>query len=775
MFNPTRPSLSENLEKNHDRMVNHSVYHDHGAINESRSSFGISGNNDPSLHCSDHHQAKSLQSTTITVPNSLTNPYSSFSMFVTVYEFIFRENIFTTVTNSSMNETTKDYIYQQKSTHGWLEYSKQTSGFLQSRSEKVRLLASSSHDEYTLEKFLLLHFTNEKPTAHQMLSRKIPEFIAASFCSFHVSCRLNKLGVFEMDFEAWCQLQEIKSCLASGRVTPNLKRNDLMLYPFISMKKSKGGFKNTSQASLFKTILNVETVREIVTKESNLNLQTQLVAQEKILEKLESHLDHYDQLHTSIEHALNISFSQDPVLLRMAFTLSSYAHAYTLKRNSNERLEFMGDAVVNLACMTYLIRTFRNDSSKAGDWVAANMILIGNDNITRVATETLNIPPLLLKNSEGVGKKTLSDVFEAIIGGYFLSHGLEKARHFAEQMLIPTNFENEKILRTFESWIPDVCENGKAWTRDKPYSNLVDLNFLQQVQNIIGYKFKNIELLQEALLHYSFNETCIVLSSCPKQKVSDFMRKRGMKNNTNVAVPHLYNSEQMKLLGTTLLKFLAAEYVYKRFTEAQPKSLTLVLHRMVGKNDVVFQKIFTRFRLDRFSVRRAPIEDASELAYEVFLCILGAMYIDNNYQLFKHDLNKDRLSQQHWEELEKSTDLASVHFLSRHDISVDKFFERTVIEVVEEYGLSPYNIQVPKKSDLQHRIQLIYKVPPTYSANTVEIDGMKLFTCSIQVPGENQMIELAKSCSRNSKEEAESMAIDLALKNLTIPASPKEQ
>ncbi|KAF0981082.1 hypothetical protein FDP41_012870 [Naegleria fowleri] len=727
---------------------------------------------------------ESLQSSMMMMMNhgillSSCTSLSSYS-FVTVYEFVFRESKFTTVQQShaNNNETIKDYVFQKKS-HGWLEYSKQSNGFLQCKSEEKILLLDRHDEMYALEKLFVFHFTCEKPIPNQMLSRKIPEFIVASYGSFHVSCKLNKLGVFMMDDSTWCELQEIRNYLklliSDGQLSTNLKRNDLMLYPFLSRTSPKDHFMPSLQGSLFKVIFKLDAVREIVTNQPHVSLQSQLAAQEKVLEKLENQLDHYDQLQKNIESALNISFSEDPVLLRMAFTLPSYCHANTMKRNSHERLEFMGDAVVNLASITYIVRNFRTNTTKKGDWVFANMVIIGNQNIGRIATEKLSIPPFMLNSSENHSKKSPSDVFEAIIGGYFLSKGLEKAMQLAEQTIVPPGFENTKIFRKFDSWIPDVCENGKMWTRDKDYSNLIDMSILQEAQDVVGHTFKNIDLLQEALIHHSFNETFIELSGCPEQKVLDFMRKRGMKKHTQLPVSHLYNSEQMKMLGAALLKFLVVEFVYKRFTEAQPKTLTLVTHRMIGKNDEVFQKIFHKFRFDRLSIRRAPIEDPTEVAYEVFLGILGAMYIDNNYRLFKYDLEKEFLSQQHLEELENSTDLASIHFLSRHDISVDKFFKRTVIAAFEECNISPYNVQVPKKSDLQHRVQLMYKVSPTYSPNTVDIDGLKLFTCTIQVSSDNQIIELAKGCSRTSTEEAESIAIDNALENITTPAATNDQ
>jgi len=129
----------------------------------------------------------------------------------------------------------------------------------------------------------------------------------------------------------------------------------------------------------------------------------------------------------------------DKRLFQEALSHRSYLHlAGTGLSVSNERLEFLGDAVLNLIVAEYL---FRADQSAAeGDLTKVRSRLVNRKALTvfaqhRHIAEFLLISPSTMQ-IPGRGMETiLSDAFEAIIGAIYLDSGYMSARNFVEGCL----------------------------------------------------------------------------------------------------------------------------------------------------------------------------------------------------------------------------------------------------------------------------------------------------------------------------------------------------
>lgn len=135
----------------------------------------------------------------------------------------------------------------------------------------------------------------------------------------------------------------------------------------------------------------------------------------------------------ALQAAIQVSF-RDPTLLRRALT-----HASFLNENpdcawgDNERLEFLGDAVVDFVAADYLHAHFPDWhegqlTSLRADWVRA-------ETLARFAVDKgLGTYLLLGHGEEQGGARTrvtmLSDAFEALVGAIYLDAGLEVARQF---------------------------------------------------------------------------------------------------------------------------------------------------------------------------------------------------------------------------------------------------------------------------------------------------------------------------------------------------------
>ncbi|TSC69218.1 MAG: putative ribonuclease III [Parcubacteria group bacterium Gr01-1014_56] len=142
----------------------------------------------------------------------------------------------------------------------------------------------------------------------------------------------------------------------------------------------------------------------------------------------------------SFEQSLGISF-HDPKLLRQAFTHRSYLNEHRGEVDAhNERLEFLGDAVLELVSTHFLFEKFPDHNE--GDLTAYRAALVNAVTCAEVAT-TLGMNDYLLL-SKGESKDNgrargilLANAFEALIGAIYLDQGLEGASAFISKHLFP--------------------------------------------------------------------------------------------------------------------------------------------------------------------------------------------------------------------------------------------------------------------------------------------------------------------------------------------------
>ncbi len=120
-------------------------------------------------------------------------------------------------------------------------------------------------------------------------------------------------------------------------------------------------------------------------------------------------------------------------LLREALTHRSYLNENrSYKLNHNERLEFLGDAVLELAVTEYIFKNYSNPEGELTSWRAA---LVNGEMLARISRK-LGVEEYLLM-SKGEAKDTgrarqylLANALEAIIGAIYLDQGYDLARDF---------------------------------------------------------------------------------------------------------------------------------------------------------------------------------------------------------------------------------------------------------------------------------------------------------------------------------------------------------
>lgn len=123
---------------------------------------------------------------------------------------------------------------------------------------------------------------------------------------------------------------------------------------------------------------------------------------------------------------------QDLGLMSIALTHPSYAQESNLTSN-NQRLEFLGDAVLNFVVAEYLFKNYPHQAE--GELTKIRARVVCEQALSQIA-EHLNLGKYLLlgKGEEKSGGRTrqsiLADAMEAVIGAVYLDQGYETVRQF---------------------------------------------------------------------------------------------------------------------------------------------------------------------------------------------------------------------------------------------------------------------------------------------------------------------------------------------------------
>jgi len=152
------------------------------------------------------------------------------------------------------------------------------------------------------------------------------------------------------------------------------------------------------------------------------------------------------------EKKLGVNFNNKS-LLEQAFTHRSYLNENrNVKQEHNERLEFLGDAVLELIVTEYLYKTYPEKNE--GDLTSYRSAVVNTQSLSSVASRYHFNDFLLL--SKGESKDTgrarlyiLANTFEAVIGAIFLDQGYENAQKFISDSL----FESLRAIVEDGLWI----------------------------------------------------------------------------------------------------------------------------------------------------------------------------------------------------------------------------------------------------------------------------------------------------------------------------------
>ena len=165
----------------------------------------------------------------------------------------------------------------------------------------------------------------------------------------------------------------------------------------------------------------------------------------------------------NLQKRLGIAF-QDETLLRRALTHRSYLNEHPNEQQDNERLEFLGDAVLDFMVAALLYKRFPEMSE--GDLTTLRSALVRTEQLAAFA-QRLNVGAALRLGkgeSEAGGREresVLCCTFEAIVGAIYLDAGTEAVRPLVERWFLP-----EANAIADEATLIDAKSQFQVWAQE---------------------------------------------------------------------------------------------------------------------------------------------------------------------------------------------------------------------------------------------------------------------------------------------------------------------
>lgn len=164
---------------------------------------------------------------------------------------------------------------------------------------------------------------------------------------------------------------------------------------------------------------------------------------------------------SAIEARLGYVF-HDRSLLALAFVHRSFINENRTVTRHNERLEFLGDAILGMLISDYLYRFLPNNPEGELSYLRSRLVEASScvNYVQRLDIASYVLLGKGERMNDGRGRESiLADLFEAIIGAIYLDGGLEAARtflfsHFSDQIEAIL----QKPLRNWKALLQDYCQ-----------------------------------------------------------------------------------------------------------------------------------------------------------------------------------------------------------------------------------------------------------------------------------------------------------------------------
>ena len=308
--------------------------------------------------------------------------------------------------------------------------------------------------------------------------------------------------------------------------------------------------------------------------------------------------------------------------------------------NHNERLEFLGDAVVEFLTSIHLYHIFPD--LEEGGLATYRAAIVQNQHLAVMAKNLqLNKYMLYAHGSDLCHdlelKHAMANCFEALIGALFLDGGID----IADKVFSETLFFKPQICCSNISDSGSCCAMATTNQDDHPVDEktveenviLRDLwiNYNKhpiQMQNRNGDRFL-IEKIPRLKELYEFEQITGIEFTHIRLLARAFTHRSVGFNNLTLG-----SNQRMEFLGDTVLQLIASEYLYKFFPEHHEGHLSLLRSSLVNNKTqaVVCDDLgMTKFAIYNYAKGELKTKDRADLL-EAFL---GALYVDKGLAFCK--------------------------------------------------------------------------------------------------------------------------------------------
>ncbi|MCR5557651.1 MAG: ribonuclease III [Butyrivibrio sp.] len=158
---------------------------------------------------------------------------------------------------------------------------------------------------------------------------------------------------------------------------------------------------------------------------------------------------------------------KDKELLIQAFTHSSQVNEQKInKRPDYERLEFLGDAVLEMISSAYLFRTYPDKKEGEMSKIRASLVC---EPALAYCSEQIQLKKYIQlgKGEEATGGRNkesiIADVMEAVIGALFLDGGIEESKRFIDSYVL-TNADSMQMFSDSKSILQEIAQGENLGT-----------------------------------------------------------------------------------------------------------------------------------------------------------------------------------------------------------------------------------------------------------------------------------------------------------------------
>lgn len=277
--------------------------------------------------------------------------------------------------------------------------------------------------------------------------------------------------------------------------------------------------------------------------------------------------------------------------------------------NHNERLEFLGDAVVEFLTSIHLYFLFPD--LEEGGLATYRAALVQNQHLAVLAKKLQLEKFMLYAHGSDLChdlelRHAMANCFEAFMGALFLDGGIEIADQILSRTLFEFNAGDQQSNDLYNIWVnfPKHPLQLQYPDGDRHFIKTVPrLKELVKFEDVIGVEFTHIRLLARAFTH----------------------RSVGFNNLT------FGSNQRMEFLGDTVLQLIASEYLYKFFPDHHEGHLSLLRSSLVNNktqsvvcDDLGISEIthYNSVKLELKTKDRADLLEA----------FIGALYVDKGIE-----------------------------------------------------------------------------------------------------------------------------------------------